>query len=557
MKNNSLTTESFHCIIAAARFGDLDLFTQKFTEEVIRNTRYYCHYEELYKQTFIGGNIEITSKVLDKIVLPKYDDVFNVLCKSGNVDLLRFVLTNKNGRWKTVVENLLPIMCTKSLPTACELGNLEMVMLLHNVGSGKILNSSFVNAIQHNRMDVLNYLIDCSPTTLTIEHLVEAAKHGRLEIFLSLLDDTKLAEIVSTDLNKNELVFQEACGSGNTDLVYILLNDNRFCPTSESVAYAASLNRIGVVNLLLQHKEIESELHFGQEVQFTSNNYPKLMGYLCKFGHYEFVKKLLKYRLCNPFEEESSLSYAVIGNSLDIIKLLLSDPRCTKNDCQFVFSAAIVELKPDIVKYLLQDSRVDPNAALSNYKPQKHVSQYINAFEFACSLGNIPIVSLLMNHRSVVIKDPVNSVKIASQGGHYDVLDMLLRGDKFMAKNEREKGVFAAIIYSCCRTENVKIIELFLLRARYIFTDTLCKQVVATACNFRDGTLLKIVLEECIMEPYINEECLRQAILDKNVSIYTQLLKDPKINPLGTKVKIPEFRNQLKSGKTVRDILGM
>ena len=148
----------------------------------------------------------------------------------------------------------------------------------------------------------------------------------------------------------------EACIRGNVDIVKLLLNDSRLRINPldhKSLKYACTGGHIEVVKLLIdlpefsgwyedsilptvcarKHEEVALLLLTKAYVN-PATKYNRALEHACREGLVKLTKKLLSdYRVT---VSHSYLVYAIAGNQLEIVKLLLEDGRvnATTNDLE-------------------------------------------------------------------------------------------------------------------------------------------------------------------------------------------------------------------------------
>ena len=122
----------------------------------------------------------------------------------------------------------------------------------------------------------------------------------------------------------------------------------------------------------------------------------------------------------NPsFENDWALSKAATYNLHCLVEVLLKDERCKLTNC-FILSNAILKNNIDIVKLLLADPRVDPTESVDS----SCVSNY--AIRVASENGYVDIVKLLLEDERVDPFDNYNyAIKYAYENGHIDIVELL------------------------------------------------------------------------------------------------------------------------------------
>ena len=112
---------------------------------------------------------------------------------------------------------------------------------------------------------------------------------------------------------------------------------------------------------------------------------------LIQYGFIDEFKQLLNNGLDPSVDNNYAISMASEHGQLEIVKLLLSDPRVDPSDKDnYDIKMASYNGHLEIVKLLLQDKRVDPSAK-DNY-----------AIRFASDFGHLEIVKLLLDDEKVL-----------------------------------------------------------------------------------------------------------------------------------------------------------
>jgi ankyrin repeat protein len=159
-------------------------------------------------------------------------------------------------------------------------------------------------------------------------------------------DDYDLSDEPENDAIKG------ACEYGNTDLVKLLLKDDRIHPeTSDNfpIRIASRNGHVDVVKLLLSDDRVDPSDHDDDAIRSASTN-----------GHYDVVKILLEDKRVNPAAfNNDAIQDASRNGYVDIVKLLLEDqrvdPAANKN---FSIRTAVVNNNNEVVKLLIRHPRV-------------------------------------------------------------------------------------------------------------------------------------------------------------------------------------------------------
>jgi len=196
-------------------------------------------------------------------------------------------------------------------------------------------------------MDYLKpYSKDYIRSKIDYYSISEVSKYG-------LIDDVKrlLNKGIDPTIDNNYSI-RMASENGHTDVVKLLLQDERVDPSDDSnyaIRMSSENGHTGVVKLLLQDERVDPSAYNGRAIRMSSEN-----------GHIGVVKLLLQDQRVDP---STTSNLSIIGSSeyghTEIVKLLLQDgrvdPSANKN---YSIKWAYGNGHTDIVKLLLQDERV-------------------------------------------------------------------------------------------------------------------------------------------------------------------------------------------------------
>ncbi|KAJ3270434.1 hypothetical protein HDV01_007844 [Terramyces sp. JEL0728] len=197
-----------------------------------------------------------------------------------------------------------------------------------------------------------------------------------------------------------ELVFSEL--EFDVELGYILYKNCQFTDVDDLLFRVIETNDINFVNELMEIVDIAVE-----------NNYA--IRQACLFGYYDMVKLLLENGADPSDFNNDALFSATQTGSLEIVELLLRDPRVDPSDMQSIaFRNACSNGHYEIVKCFVQDNR-------TNFQADNNFGLYI-----ACENEFTNIVELLKD-----ICDPTDNdfqiFKITLEIGNLDILKLLLK----------------------------------------------------------------------------------------------------------------------------------
>ena len=176
-----------------------------------------------------------------------------------------------------------------------------------------------------------------------------------LAIFANDSDLVKLI-LATTDISPADFPFRLACSEGFSDIVKVLLTDNRVNPTvnrNSPICDAADNGHVKVVRLLLQDGRADPAADDNSPIRFAADQ-----------GHVEIVQLLLQDPRVDPSDDgNSAFLLACAHGHVDIVLLFLKDTRVdpAANDSE-AFIGAASEGHTEVVRLLLLDGRSDPTA---------------------------------------------------------------------------------------------------------------------------------------------------------------------------------------------------
>ena len=137
----------------------------------------------------------------------------------------------------------------------------------------------------------------------------------------------------------------------------------------------------------------------------------------CRYNNLRLVKWLLKQGVDPSDCSNYAIREASENGYLEIVEILLQDPRVDPSDCNnYAIGLASENGHKEVVEILLRDSRVDPSDD-DNY-----------AIAFASMNGHKKVVELLLKDNRVDPSDDDNyAIALASVNGNKDIVEILLR----------------------------------------------------------------------------------------------------------------------------------
>ena len=292
----------------------------------------------------------------------------------------------------------------------------------------------------------------------------------------------------------------------------------------------------------------------------------------CFNGKLDIVDLLLQDPRVDPsVQENTPIKFASQTGDTAIVQRLLQDPRVDPSaDDQFALTAACQNDHTEIVKMFLQDPRIDPSVNEQSLirtacmHGQTEVARVLlqdprvdpsvnnqTCLKWAVGTKNIELVQLLLQDARIdPSNDEQNVVKMAIEKGHVEILEILLQDpridpsihDQHLLKDTIRKG----------RNRIVQI----LLKDRRVDPSVDNQWALRTAVGSNDPQLLEILFTDDRVDPTINSN-----FMIKNVATYgrTRLmrlfLKHPRVDPT-TDNQYP-LRIAIANGhvETVRELL--
>jgi ankyrin repeat protein len=148
-----------------------------------------------------------------------------------------------------------------------------------------------------------------------------ASYFGRTEVVQLLLNDNR---IDPSAYNNNAI--QKASSKGHVEVVRLLLSDNRVDPSADdntAIRWASKNGYVEVVQLLLSDNRVDPSAGDNYAIQFASSN-----------GHVEVVQLLLSDNRVDPSaDDNTAIRWASNNGHVEVVQLLLSDNRVDPSDC--------------------------------------------------------------------------------------------------------------------------------------------------------------------------------------------------------------------------------
>ena len=273
-----------------------------------------------------------------------------------------------------------------------------------------------------------------------------------------------------------------------------------------------------------------------------------MLRHACFYGKLDIVELLLQDPRVDPsVEDNTPIKFASQTGDTDMVKRLLQDPRVDPSaDQQFALMAACKNDHTEIVKMLLQDPRINPsvddqslirNACMYGQTEivrvllqDPRVDPSVNnqtCLKWAVGTKNIELVRLLLQDARIdPSKDEQNILKMVIEKGYVEVLEILLQdprvdpsiNDQHLLKDTIQKG----------RNRIVQI----LLKDRRVDPSVDDQWALRTAVGSNDAQLLEILFTDDRVNPTIRNNLLLIKIAELGYTRLMRLfLKHPRVDP--------------------------
>jgi len=319
------------------------------------------------------------------------------------------------------------------------------------------INRSFFNTISHNDIKGLKILLNnpkINPADANNYAIRYAAENGQTEIVKLLLSDDR----VDPSADDNEAI-RYAAKNGHTEIVKILLQDDRVNPSSRdnyAIRHAARNGHSEIVKILLKIFGV-TPIAYNNEAIISSVNR----------GHNEVVKILLNDIRIDPI---FVIELAAQFNNIEIVKLLLQDPRPRVNPPFNALKWAAQNGNSEIVELLLSDGRIDPSAndneaikLAALYRRRKVIKLLLQdpRVDWRVIKDNSIVQKLLYENNNDIESKLTQSYLSFTQAGPkktYDEKDKSIIPKK-IRRNVAELGVYQGFYEEYCSNvpENLKI----------------------------------------------------------------------------------------------------
>ena len=402
---------------------------------------------------------------LVQAVLQGQAPVVKILLESGKLDLTALTEDDEVGRI--------------SLFTAVEMGDIEMVQLLHEVGglslesrdrhartplshAAQKAHKEMVSYMVHERSAVVASMDRCDRTPLSY-----AADMGHDQI-VRLLQDAEWVNSDTRDITGRTPLSYAAEG-GHDPIVRFLLETGSVNPDMKDntgrtpFSYAAGEGHVRIIRLLLETKSVDSD---------TRDNTGRTpLSHAAQYGHTRIVQILLQQRQVNPDSKDdhkrTPISWAAETGQYEVI------------DC------------------LLATGKVDPDSKdLDNTTP----------VTYACRMGHTVILHRLIKFETSTVdskdRDLSSPLSWAAAAGDASVAKILL-GSGHVSVNSTNREMQTPLCLAA-KAGNEHIVEL-LLRVKEVSLE--CRDIygqtpLSWAANQGHTEIVRLLLATGKVDPH-------------------------------------------------------
>ena len=245
-----------------------------------------------------------------------------------------------------------------------------------------------------------------------------------------------------------------ACLGGNRDLIDYLARLPQTKPNDKNnsgetpLHYAASKGDKCIVECLIAK--------YNADPTIKDNDGQTPLHVACKSGHLDIVNYLVDEQICDPSCATNGgwtpLHMACQNGHLHVAKYLVEDQNCKPASLNKTNGSTPLHLACQnghlaVAKYLVREKRCDPSG--------KNLFGW-TALHSACETGKLSIVEYLIEERCSQIEtsDGHSPIYLASQNGHYDVVQFLVREQHFAPDCDLWKPLCVA-----CKNGYLSIVE--------------------------------------------------------------------------------------------------
>lgn len=350
---------------------------------------------------------EVCTKAIDNVrklyyktdILGAVNILFQNACKSGNIKLIKYVMKYYNN-----------LNLDRGIIKACESGNLELVKYLSEIHTNKSMDwgNGMIMACKSGNMELIEFIsthidiINKDHVNVWYQGFMGACEKGHIEIvkfMLLYLKDNNCEVFIRRG------ILSAACGSGNKEIVNLLIEQGWVKDFIYAAANAATNNHFDILELLID-KCIENNinLNYGENTPFGHYHYEsigdEIFGGACYSGNINMVQYLMEKDIGDL---KNGLLYACRGGHINIFNFLLDNINKTvdietmvKNiEWNDLFICACREGHDLLAKLILRIA-------------EDQIIKYNEALIAACGNGHLKIVKTLMKKKAKGDKWDIN-----------------------------------------------------------------------------------------------------------------------------------------------------
>lgn len=244
-----------------------------------------------------------------------------------------------------------------------------------------------------------------------------------------------------------------------------------------------------------------------------------------------WLEAYVNIKKCIKNVSEDLLISTCENGHVELVKVLLSDPRISKTTCEIknvvYYDPILLCLScsyPDVIKLLLSDPGINPS--INNNLP----------IICASKRGSVEGVRMLLSDSRVDPSDQNNKALInACDSGLVEMVELLLSDPRV---NPSDCDNEAAI--KACERGYTKIIKLLLLNSRFD-PSVGNNKLICRASSFGRIEILKLLLQDPRVNPAdINGSAIMEAIAWGHTEVVELLLSDSRVDPYDNNVEFGE-----------------
>ena len=424
------------------------------------------------------------------------------------------------------------------LYTACMRNNPSLVKMLLDDPRTNLLNvrenNVFIESIKRGRIEAIKAMIchpKIDPTENEDEAIYRASESNQLEILKLFLVDTRICPN-----RRNNEVLRVAASWGHVEIVKVLLKDLRVDPTDSTEGPVRHI-RMGPLqlacNIRTQERWSDYRYDKGQlDVIKLLLDDPRIdpsvfddaaMRCATETRNIEAIKLLLscpKFNVCSDYNQ-NMLILSCKENDIDLLEMLMADKRF---DPSYNNNKAIKEAcsngRGNVVKILLKDSRINPS-------DNENI-----ALKLAVLKGYSGIVELLLGDHRINNVDFDTLIWMSISGNHIHVLYTLLSDPRIIPIKCDMK-----LIKHIISEKRTEIIALLLSSHKFNISSDHIEFMLFKACEDSYIELIKLLLSDSRLNLSYDSNLLIEASRKGWVEIVEILLSDSRIYPSNNKNK--------------------